>query len=173
MAKKEKKLTTRELIKKTLNYISEEAYKPWNNVSFIDVRIHWIKTGVPDGYWRPTQQILVHNKLVRVGYGTPYNLELTAWAYSFLTEQVDPFALKNPDNEHKAFEFSPEIKEYNTIDLCHQNWLAIGWFLFVRWLRAKIGGNAWWQLIITGLAVGLILLIVGEFIKHWLSPSNC
>jgi len=168
MRKKKTNLTTRDVITGTLDYISEEAYRPWGNMGFVDVRIHWIKNGVPEGYWKPTQQVLVNNGLVRVGYGRSYDLELTAWAYLFLAEQGDPFALKNEDNKNKAFEFSNEFKEHCSIGLCHRSWIAIQRFLVVRWFGSKVRDNPWWQLIITGLFVGLIVVVLGEIAKHYL-----
>jgi len=170
MAKKEKRLTTPELIKRTLYYISEETYKPLGNVGFVDVRIHWYQSGVPKEYWKPIQQVLVKNKLVRVGYGRAYDLELTAEAYPILSS--DPFVLSN--GERKPFEFTNEIKEDCDIWLCHRNWIAVRWFDFVtQWLGKKVRDNPWWQLIITGILVGIFVVVAGEYIKRLLFPSNC
>ena len=170
MAKKETMVTTPDLIKRTLYYISEETYKPLGNVGFVDVRIHWYKSGVPKGYWKPAQQALVKNKLVRVGYGRAYDLELTAEAYPVVN--TDPFVLLN--DKGKPFEYSNEIKEDCNIWLCNRNWIAIGWFYFVtQWMGKKVRDNPWWQLIITGILVGLFVVVVGEYLKHLLFPSNC
>jgi hypothetical protein len=161
MPMKENKITNKQLVLESLAYISNRTYNRWNNNGFIDIRVFWYKRGIPIQLWKSTQQtlFLYKNELVRLGYGQPFSLEITATGNDALN---DPKKFNDLNFSH--------LEQF--IILRRRNWIKrIGFFFYILWLQ-KIISNPWAIAIIAGLIVALIggwcVLIFGTeyLVKH-------